>query len=999
MWSDEDGQYNPINVLEICNDNYQKIYSIKIKTQLEQSDYIVVDMYRVNGTNVYCSLDNTFMIEPNDSVIDSYFEGLDGFEKKLLNRDSIPAYMNQFKVPYELSNGAYTLVNRTFTWPAKDYCIDIESMAYASFIEDMLNMAMLYDEIYSDCIWRCMTHESIKNFDWTYRREYSENDAQDNIEGGERMMEVLRYMGRIFDDAKRYIDGIKMTGVITYNGYDNCPDAEISDKNDIKGWDVVSTIWEPYYYVKIEATDLPEGVTVTPYPYVPNNVYTDSPEWISVGCDTGAVYYHKEYNDPSLEYLTEEFLGDDELLKGNCNPWITHNHNAIYVKKCPTEEPTATVMDVVPTYTSADSPEWIKVDNEYYQKTQICYSEVDGDPMVGYNGYWNDRNTFTSVPATIGRSSYSAIRVVSGTQYRYYVLSEHEFDSSNYIHSSWFKAKNPNAVTPLTTDISFQRMLHLSSNRIFKTKGTRNSIDMVMALFGLGRGDNPDYSITEYYNYTNPIKASDKFYFYDELTDEPAGVTWDGTNTFQNFDSVYPITSASPNYIKVENNGVAFYYELNDDYTYEEIIIELYRHKETDRVYNDVYTGTPINDFLIGNDKYIIPYYTKDRVYDGFLYFQQKGGWGKSTNSNFQYDYSETVPYLHLIPNVEALMSIVPSQISENDVYYVFDTTDYVDFDEDVPFNLSHFFKIYDKYNPQRFSSWKNIPMEGNIVYDVNYNDGYVTHKDYLHAKYLNDILPTIYYNNPHTGNGEYDLGKEYFEYMKTPYKYLFGTYNFDDNRYTNIARQFIFNVSSEIVASGEDSKFAKWLKTVSYAYNNDTLEKVVNTFDSTKYFLNNKVVVLKNLINNQLHKKFMKDVVLKYVLQVIPSTSILILENFDTTNTDEVTKYTITAQANDSTYGETSGSGEYFETTMAYLQAKEKDGYHFVRWEHNGKLFSTETAIQVMVCKDDTYVAVFEEDCLIDVKCDTTCGVILRCETAEICATTLLCETEDYNS
>ncbi len=989
MWSYDDGQYVPLNVLEICNDNYQKIYNVKIKTEHESDTYITVDVYKVNSEMIYCSLDNDFIIEPNKEAIDKYFDSLEGFEKKLLTRDSIPSYRNVLKVPYQLSNGAYTFTDRVFVWPSRDYCIDIESIAYESFVNELLDMALLYDEVYSDCIWRCMTHESIKNFDWSYRKEYNENDMQDNIDGGERMMEVLHFYGRIYDNAKRYVDGIRMTNNITYDGYDNCPDAEISDKNESKGWDIISTIWEPYYYDKAET--IPEGVTVTPYPLLPVNVTSESPEWISIGCESGTNYYHKKCNDPSLEFLGEEYLNGIT----NRNPWIEHNHNAIYINQgCNIEEGASYVqMNNVPLYTSEDSPKWILVGDNYYEKTSVVYVAVNSDPMIKYDNYWNETNTFTSLPSVISRLSPSAIRVLKNEEYNYYVLSEHAFDSSNYMHKPWYSSKNPNAVTPLTSDIRFQRILHLSSNRIFKTKGTRNAIEMVMALFGLGYGE--DYTITEYSKSTNPIKAADTFYFYDELSSEPDGVTWDDHNTFATFDEVLPILGEdAPPYIKVETNGVAFYYELNNDYGYENMILELYRHKTTENLYGDMYTGVPVNKFLIGNDSYIIPYYTQNRRYDGYLYFQQKGGWGKKSKSSFQYDYTETIPYLHLMPNVESLLSITPNQLSENDVYYIFDTTDYADFNEDVPFNLSHYFKIYDQYNPQRFSSWKNIPMEGNIVYDREYNENGVTHEDYLHAKYLNDILPTIFYNNPHTGNGEYDLGKEYFDYMHTPYKYLIDTYNFDDTKYVNIARQFLFAIN-KITTTEPDGKFAKWLKTVTYAYDGGTLEKIVNEFDSSEYFLNDKLIVLKNELDNTYHKKFMKDVVLNYVLQVMPSTAILVLEDFETDNYRKPLKYTITATPNDTNFGETLGSGEYVNTTMAYLRAIEKDGYHFARWEHNGETVSEETAIQVRVCGDDEYVAIFEKDCLIDVKCDTTCGVILRCDTAELCTTTFLCEND----
>ena len=1001
-WSYEDGQYIPINVLEICNDNYRRIFSIKIKAA-DIDAYLSVDMYKVNGSIVYCSLDNNFIIEPNKEAIDSYFNSLEGFERKLLTRDTKPYYRNVFKVPYQLSNGAYALVDRVFVWPSTDYCIDIESIQYTTFLNSLMDAGALYDEVYSDCIWRCMTHESIKNFDWTYRREYSENDAQDNIEGGERMMEVLRYHGRIYDEAKRYVDGIRMTNNVTYNGYDNMPDAEISDKNDIKGWDIVSTIWEPYYYTMVDS--VPEGVTVVPYPVIPTDVNTESPEWISIGCEDGAVYYHKEYNDPAIQYLTEEYLDNDEYIIENCNPWIRYNHNAIYVEACIPSGVDYTVMDYLPECAAPEDPEWIKVGDTYYKKTSVCYVEVSTDPMANFANYWTDRNTLDVLPGTITSTSPRYLRIIATYGYRYYVLTEHGFDSTQYIHNRWYASRNCESVTPSTCDINFNRILHLSTNRIFKTKGTRNSIDMVMAMFGLGSDGNvPDYSITEYYDYTSPIKSDSIFYFYNELMEEPQGVTWETTGPNKNvFDTleeaIINIGSDSQPYIMVNPSGVPYYYELNGDYSYEQMIMELYRHREPERLYDDVYTGTPINSILIGNDKYIIPYYAQKRVYDGYLYFQQKGGWGKKTNTDFQYDYSETVPYLHLVPNVESLLSILSNELSEDDVYYVFDTSDYVNFDEDVPFNLSHFFKAYDKYNPQRFSSWKNIPMTGEIVYDVNYNDGYVTHLDYLHAKYLNDIIPSIYFNNPHTGIGKYDLGKEYFEYMKNPYKYLVENYGYDDSRYVDIAKQFVFSLN-EIVTQEPNGKFAKWLNTVLYDYNNGILEQTVINYDSSKYFLNNKLIILKNNINNPLHKKFLKDVVLKYVLQVIPSTSILVLENFEVTNIDEMTRYNVVANPNDVNYGETEGSGNYIVTTMAVLKAIEKDGFHFVRWERvlpSGNVeISTEPITQVMVCDDAEYLAIFEEDCVMDAACDVTCGITLGCENAEICSTTLLCDTED---
>jgi hypothetical protein len=561
---------------------------------------------------------------------------------------------------------------------------------------------------------------------------------------------------------------------------------------------------------------------------------------------------------------------------------------------------------------------------------------------------------------------------------------------------------NPETVTPFTTDISFQRRLHLSTNRIFKTKGTRHSIEMTMAMFGLtDDGPTPDYTITEFYNETATIKSTDTFKYYDMITDDPGGIVWtSGVNYFTTFDDAIALlsTPAPPVYVKVTDGGVDYFYELDASYSYEEAVAELYRHKDTERLYNDMFTGVPINEITIGNTKYIVPFYTQKRVYDGYLYFQQKGGWGKKSNTSFQYDYMETVPYMHMIPNVGSLLSIITNDLSTDDIYYVFDTSDYIDYDTNVPFDLSHFFKIHDMYNPQRFSSWRNIPMTGQIVYDTTYNVNDVTHVDYLHAKYLNSIIPTILYNNPHTGFGNYDMGNEYFEYMSEPYKFAYDTYNFTDDKHRNMARQFLFTIN-RITSLPVNGKFKKWLDTVTYYYSGGTLTSVINNYNSAQYFLDNKVIILKNNINNVFHKKWLRDVVMKYVLQVVPSTAILILEDFETANdTSTMTYYNITTTQNDATYGSTTGDGSYLATTFAVLTATENGGYHFLRWERvsTGDVISTDPITQVLVCGDDDYIAIFEEDCVISVSCDKVCGILLGCDATESCATTFLCETDD---
>lgn len=1039
QWDDENGYYISIgNVYELCDDNNRNLYTITIET--ENGSY-VIRMYRVNGSDVYCfdeqNSDGSFLtIQPNKVVIDNYFDKLDGFERKLLKRESRPLYSNVFKVPFKMPDETYKMVERRFTWPSNGYCIDAISPSFVSFVTSMTNMGEIYDGIYSDCIWRCMTHETIKNFDWTYRRVFTNNDEYEYIEGGNRMMDVMHLYGRIYDEARMYIEGIKMTNNVSYDGNTNVPNAELSDKNNIHGWDVSSTIFGVFFYDPIEETDIPDGVIPTPVPILPLEVHVDSPEYIQIGCaqeedevegqdepseDEGEEseetprFYHKVYSNPSLLFLTEEFLNTNDTeygIIGKYNPWITHNHNTGYwnVSCDIPDDVTPEHMDTIPTQIDDDSPEYIEVGGVYYKKGHMMYCEVAYDPTDGSSSYWNQSNTLVRLPANINSDSPVYIRIYGNGGYTYYVLSDIEINNNMYQHDTWFNSLNPNVTTPFSTDISFNRRLFLSTNRIFKTKGTMHSIEMVMGLFGLGLdGDTPDFSIEEYYAYTTPFNSDDTFYFYEEILNDP--YTQDqsqwvtDSNSFTTFEDAVSngVNEFSPQFIRTTESGVYRYYSLNDEYTYMEMVVELSRHKIGDRVYNDYYSGVPLGDIFYENTKYIIPYHTNSKLYDGYLYFQQHGGWGKWSNDpDYGYDYSETVPYLHMLPNITALMSLTSIDLSEGDIYYVFDVNDYVEYDEDIPFNLSHFFKCSDIYNPQFFSSWKNIPMDGEIEYNSQFEQNGVTHNDYLHAKYLNSIIPTILFNNPHTGNGNYDCGKSFFEYMENPYKHVYENYNFDDEKYVDIAKQFKYAIThvGDDVFDKEKIVFEN-LQEYNYEYEfsvdeqRDKLVKKSVPQQNPTTYLNSKVVVLTNNNNEKLHKSFLKEVVIKYLLQVIPSTTILILENFNEENSAEMEYFNITTSPNDSLYGSTSGDGSYLSTTFAVLRAFENDGYHFVKWvrvfgDGTEEDVSENSVTKVMVCEDAEYKAYFAEDCIIHTGCEERCVIDASCEEESPCIITL---------
>lgn len=689
------------------------VYSVKINNQEVIKGYIFEGELVALVPKMYKNM----VIKPKDEFIEEYFNNISGFEKQLLNRASTPLYSNLFVTPIEYSLG-YFYYKRTYTWPSDDYCIDITSTKYFEFLDKITKMAELLDELWTDNLWRKMTHEAIKNYDWTYSREFNAGDEDDNIDGGERMHKVINIIGRVFDDVKRNIDVIRKNNRTTYNADRNIPNALLSDKLEINGWNIYSTI----------------------------STYTD---------------------EDGKELPSNEIKLDDDFL-------TTAKNSKFIVPK--------------------------------FGKTK-----------------------------------------------------------------AWYGTNNNNDLSFSDVDISFMRKLLLSSKYILKTKGTRNSIDMVMGMFGYGACD---YEVTEEYRTVVPKPYDDSKYSEEE--------------------------------------------------SFGDKIVRLNSAKDKDRIYDDDVSGIPVGSFtlqtniddIIYHTTYLIPFYNQSRVYDGEFTFQSKGGWGynmKSDKNINEFGWTETLSYLHVVSTIEDLLAVNTNTVGNGDIYYVANINDYSNYTETDTL-YSNFFVLVDDYAVDLFSSWKNLDLTGNIYTTSNgYTDDEVKmYKNYAEkAVYLNNIVPNNIGNNPHVGYGKYDKGDEYYEYLKQPFKYAIDRHLFDYAEEEE-AKDVTFNISDPI-------KTMDWGKKLGICTAEDDEEKITEEkvkiltkyserstvsqyggkrevtysepdFDSTEkqkkdtYYLNSKVIYFRNKIDDKggQYKKYFKNVIVKYLLQVIPSTAILILEGFE---------------------------------------------------------------------------------------------------------------------
>ena len=692
-----------------CPDNYQfqKIVTIEMLEKTEKTVSAKLYGYQVYDEIIFTSgklvgLGNGqggqsfdygihwyITIKLKDKFQQEFRDSLDPFEQLLLRDDTNPLYKNTFKTPYETETGVYySYVD--YTWPSTGGVIDIESPAYYDYINKLTYLGETLDGMWTDNLWRNMTHESIKNYDWTYKKDYIEGDEEANINGGNRMEQLIRVYGRFFDDIKRYIDGIKLTNRVAYDFTNNMPYAEMSDKLDIMGWDVFSTI--PYFYD-----------------------------------------------------------GEDALI------------------------------------------------------------DVTAD-----------------------------------------TLDDDFFDEHNL---KWFYAVNKGYINAPTNDNMFMRDLMLSSKHIFKSKGTRKSLEMVMGLFGFGEGD---FEITERYYYLKP---------YDVYSEKEAKRIADLNNR--------------------ENS-------IWDEDAY--------------------FSGIPLKKVEMFNCDYIVPFYSSKEMYDGDFTFQSNGGWGADTENLTEATFIETLSYLKVVGNIGELLSLNPYSVKGGDIYYVIDLSDIVNYDEAITAeNLSemtHFFMCQNDIFVDRYSSWSNIGVDDD---------------EYSKAMYLYNIISTDVGNNPHVGYGKYDLGGEYLENMKQPFKYALDNYILDDDTraelediYISIVEKDVKGLNDKVLdlisnAETRNKYVAELLRQkreleaydltaltedingdgeVNIADINLIIDKILKIDsilkNSVNYYLDSKVFIFENKIDNDLYKQYFFDVIVHYLMQVIPSTAILVLKGFGIDNGGE---------------------------------------------------------------------------------------------------------------
>ena len=227
----------------ICEIKTRVEYTKKINGEdvTEVKDYTIEGYVGDDGKIFYLGDESMegLHIRPNEKFITEFYNKCDNFQKILMNRKTTPLYKATFSVFGESKYGL-TKNFETFIFPTTygDYNIIADEYGFSDYTSRLIKIGEFYDSNITDNIYRAMTHEAIKNFDWTYTREYTSGEEEEYVLGGHKIQKALRVIGREFDEIKAYIDNIKNICRASYDDRGNMPDYFLKDSLADEGWDI-----------------------------------------------------------------------------------------------------------------------------------------------------------------------------------------------------------------------------------------------------------------------------------------------------------------------------------------------------------------------------------------------------------------------------------------------------------------------------------------------------------------------------------------------------------------------------------------------------------------------------------------------------------------------------------------------------------------------------------------------------------------------------------------
>lgn len=160
-------------------------------------------------------------LKPKHEYITAFYDEVDDLTAYLLNVDNSVPYVSTFKDPV-LHEGKLELRSVGLIFPTVDgYNPDLVSGKFDTFSDQLNKLADNQDNYKTNLILRFLTSDSLQ--------EYDTEDRKIKI--------VLDSYGRMFDEVRKYINGITFMRNVSYDKINNVPDVMLKNFARMIGWE------------------------------------------------------------------------------------------------------------------------------------------------------------------------------------------------------------------------------------------------------------------------------------------------------------------------------------------------------------------------------------------------------------------------------------------------------------------------------------------------------------------------------------------------------------------------------------------------------------------------------------------------------------------------------------------------------------------------------------------------------------------------------------------
>ena len=788
-------------------------------------------------------------IRPNSDYINKFYDESDNFQKLILNRNTTPKYKATFSVIKEDDNGYYRDFE-DFIFPTSEggYNIDASSYGFNTYTTRLSQIGEFYDEFFTDNLYRSMTHEAIKNFDWTYTREYVEGDEEEYVLGGQKMQKALRVFAREFDEILTYINNIKNLNRVTYDERGNLPDYFLTDTVENEGWDVE---------------------LVTPFDVTGSTTFIDG--------DCVKLERHFVEASGDVKPYTKEFLGADK--------------NGYFITCCQDgDAPCGYEGGGKYKKSAAGNNEFTRMDScaafpiirnrikSYTDERTYTYNDVNNEFLrrlkLNSRAIWRHKGTIEGIDMILGmfglrnKKFYDKLSSCKKKDYDYEITEY--IAKSNTIQDGWDNVHQ----------MYYYDWVNSTKTITYDYRSVSNY--------------NRDGSDTTYLPYQGlPV-------VYEYITSNNCRKLYPNFNKMEQYDGNPYFQMNGGWEDKAFKHGTTYYgfqFDTDDNIVFaknKELFKETVRNIRRFDTLQEM-LSVPSYEITDGQIVYVTNIKSDIAVLDGMVYNIKKDNFGNyieliKANGVVRagddlyfdevirvYDRYGAVKSINLneIPNGQP----INCYIFNGTIQCYSDTKSYSTFDVVDPnaAGYTNYFKIGD------FS-------QSNRLYNAtNANGGWKRlSKGEASCKMLDTIINDNKGNNPHNGMMVYDNGREYFKYYEKLFKYAIENNMFDERCYDS----FENTLESKIKTYGftftkKNNDFGVsdyyWPSEKIDDYSNSKKNDISNTNVNTKvikitFKLHNNLFVNtgQNKGKGDCEMKYIDDVVMNYLTQMIPSTAIL---------------------------------------------------------------------------------------------------------------------------